>query len=170
GPDWIKIYATGTLRHVDPKTLEPVGQLSLDDVQAIVSEARRWRKDVGAHADGGRGAKNAIRGGVRSIEHGMLLDDEAVDLLKQHGTFWIPTLSVYAAGLADDKTDLTRRIVERHKQSFQKGLARGVKIAFGTDAGAIEHGTQAIEFVRMVGYGMTPLDGVRSAHTVAGEL
>jgi len=170
GADWIKIYATGTLRHVDRKTLEPVGQLSRDDVQALVSEARRWRKDVAAHAYGGDGAKNAIRGGVRSIEHGMLLDDEAVDLLKQHGTYWVPTLSVYAAGLDKDKTDFTRRIVDAHKESFQKALARGVRIAFGTDAGAIEHGTQAVEFARMVEYGMKPLEAIRAATTVAAEL
>jgi imidazolonepropionase-like amidohydrolase len=170
GADWIKIYATGTLRHVDRKTLEPVGQLSLDEVQTLVSEARRWRKDVAAHAYGGDGAKNAIRGGVRSIEHGMLLDDEAVDLLKQHGTYWVPTLSVYISGLDKDKSDFTRRIVDSHKHSFQKALARGVKIAFGTDAGAIEHGTQAVEFGRMVDYGMKPLDAIRAATTVAAEL
>ena len=170
GADWIKLYATGTLRHVDRKTLEPLGQLSLEDVQAVVSEARRWRKDVAAHAYGGDGAKNAILGGVRSIEHGMLFDDEAVDLLKQHGTYWVPTLSVYAAGLDKDKTDFTRRIVDRHKLSFQKALARGVKIVFGTDAGAIEHGTQSVEFRRMVDYGMKPLEALRAATTVAAEL
>lgn len=170
GADWIKIYATGTLRHIDRKTLEPVGQLSLEEVQALVGEARRWRKDVAAHAYGGEGAKNSIRGGVRSIEHGMLLDDETVGLLKQHGTYWVPTLGVYAAGLEADKTDFTRRIVDRHKQSFQKALARGVKIVFGTDAGAIEHGTQAVEFSRMVDYGMKPLEAIRAATTVAAEL
>jgi imidazolonepropionase-like amidohydrolase len=170
GADWIKIYATGTLRHVDRKTLEPVDQLSLDDVQALVTEARRWRKDVAAHAYGGDGAKDAIRGGVRSIEHGMLLDDEAVDLLKKHGTYWVPTLVVYTAGLAADKTDFTRRIVERHKQSFQKALAGGAKIVFGTDAGAIQHGTQAVEFARMVEYGMKPLEAIRAATTMAAEL
>jgi imidazolonepropionase-like amidohydrolase len=170
GADWIKLYATGTLRHVDRKTLEPVGQVSLEDVQAVVNEARRWRKDVAAHAYGGDGAKNAIRGGVRSIEHGMMLDDEAVDLMKQHGTYWVPTLSVYAAGLDADKTDFTRRIVDRHKQSFQKALARGVKIVFGTDAGAFEHGTQAVEFGRMVDYGMKPLEAIRAATTGAAEL
>ena len=170
GADWIKLYATGTLRHVDRKTLEPIGQVSLEDVQAVVTEARRWRKDVAAHAYGGDGAKNAIRGGVRSIEHGMLLDDVAVDLLKQHGTYWVPTLSVYAAGLDRDKTDFTRRVVDRHKQVFQKARARGVRIAFGTDAGAIEHGTQAVEFARMVEYGMKPLEAIRTATTVAAEL
>ncbi|HXW06901.1 MAG TPA: amidohydrolase family protein [Vicinamibacterales bacterium] len=170
GADWIKVYATGTLRHVDRRTLEPVSQLSLEDVQAVVAEARRWRKDVAAHAYGHDGAKNAIRGGVRSIEHGMLLDDEVVDLLKQHGTYWVPTLSAYVPGLATDKTDFTRRIVDAHKHSFQKALGRGVKIAFGTDAGAIAHGSQAIEFARMVEYGMKPLDAIRSATTVAAEL
>jgi imidazolonepropionase-like amidohydrolase len=100
----------------------------------------------------------------------MLLDDEAVDLLKQHGTYWVPTLSVYAAGLDKDKTDFTRQIVDRHKLSFQKAVARGVKIVFGTDAGAIEHGTQAVEFRRMVDYGMKPLEAVRAATTVAAEL
>jgi imidazolonepropionase-like amidohydrolase len=100
----------------------------------------------------------------------MLLDDEAVGLLKELGTYWIPTLTVYTTGLAEDKTDFTRRIVERHKQSFQKALARGVRIVFGTDAGAFEHGTQAVEFARMVDYGMKPLDAIRSATTVAAEL
>jgi hypothetical protein len=89
---------------------------------------------------------------------------------QQHGTYWVPTLAVYAAGLDADRTDFTRRIVDRHKQSFQKALARGVKIVFGTDAGAIEHGTQAVEFGRMVGYGMKPLEAIRAATTVAAEL
>jgi imidazolonepropionase-like amidohydrolase len=170
GADWIKIYATGTLRHVDRRTLEPVSQLSVEEVQAIVAEARRWRKDVAAHAYGGDGAKNAIRGGVRSIEHGMMIDDEVIALLKEHGTFWCPTLSVYVAGLAADKTDFTRRIVERHKASFQNALRQGVRITFGTDAGGFEHGTQAMEFERMVSYGMSPLEAVRSATTTAAEL
>jgi imidazolonepropionase-like amidohydrolase len=95
GADWIKVYATGTLRHVDPVTLESVAQFSEDDLRAVVAEARRWRRDVAAHAYGGEGAKSAIRAGVRSIEHGMLMDDETLDLLVRHGTWWCPTLSVY---------------------------------------------------------------------------
>src|SRR6185369_11327020 len=95
GADWIKLYATGTLRHVDPATLEPLSQVSIDDVKAVVAEAKRWHRDVAAHAYGGEGAKNAIRGGVRSIEHGMLLDDEALKLMLEQGTYWVPTLSVY---------------------------------------------------------------------------
>ena len=87
GADWIKLYATGTLRHVDPTSLEAMGQVSLEDVKAIVAEAKRWRRDVAAHAYGGEGAKNAIRGGVRSIEHGMMLDDEALKLMVEQGTY-----------------------------------------------------------------------------------
>ena len=170
GADWIKVYATGTLRHVERSSLEAVSQLSLEDVQAIVAEARRWRKDVAAHAYGGDGARNAVLGGVRSVEHGMFLDDETLLLMKQHGTFWCPTLSTYLGGLAADKTDFTQRLVERHRQTFQKALRAGVPIAFGSDAGAFEHGTQAVEFERMVAYGMAPLEAVRSATTVAARL
>ena len=170
GADWIKIYATGTLRHVDRQTLEPISQLTLEDVQALVQEAHRWRRDVAAHAYGGDGAKNAIRGGVRSIEHGMFLDDETIALLKEHGTYWCPTMIAYVSGLEADKTDFTRRVVARHKESFQKAVKQRVKIVFGTVAGAMEHGTQAGEFDLMVQYGMTPIDAIRSATTVGAEL
>ena len=170
GADWIKVYATGTLRHVDPVTLEPLSQYSEEDLRAVVEEARRWHRDVAAHAYGGEGAKNAIRAGVRSIEHGMLLDDEGLKLLVDHGTFWCPTLTVYVPETKEDDTDLRRRIVAHHKEVFQKAMKMGVKITFGTDAGAFEHGTQARELVRMVDYGMSPLDAIRSATVRGAEL
>jgi len=170
GADWIKLYATGTLRHVDPATLEPLSQVSLEDVKAVVAEAKRWHRDVAAHAYGGEGAKNAIRGGVRSIEHGMMLDDEALKLMLEQGTYWVPTLSVYFPQSAEDNTELTRRIVASHKNVFQKAMKLGVKIVFGTDVGAFEHGTSAREFVRMVEYGMKPLDAIRSATVRSAEL
>jgi imidazolonepropionase-like amidohydrolase len=170
GADWIKLYATGTLRHVDPATLEPLSQVSLEDVKAVVGEAKRWRRDVAAHAYGGEGAKNAIRGGVRSIEHGMMLDDEALKLMVEQGTYWVPTLSVYFPQSKEDDTELTRRIVANHKNVFQKAMKLGVKIVFGTDVGAFEHGTSAREFVRMVEYGMKPIDAIRSATVRSSEL
>ena len=170
GADWIKLYATGTLRHVDPVTLESLSQVSLEDVKAVVAEASRWRRDVAAHAYGGEGAKNAIRGGVRSIEHGMLMDDEALKLLVTHGTYWCPTLSVYLPESAEDDTEMRRRIVAHHKEVFQKAMKLGVKICFGTDVGAFEHGTSAREFVKMVEYGMKPIDAIRSATIRAAEL
>jgi imidazolonepropionase-like amidohydrolase len=170
GADWIKVYATGTLRHVDPVTLDSLAQFSEEDLRAVVEEARRWRRDVAAHAYGGEGAKSAIRAGVRSIEHGMLMDDETLDLLVRHGTWWCPTLSVYFPATPEEDTDLRRRIVAHHKEVFQKALRKGVKIAFGTDAGAIPHGTQARELVRMVEYGMSPLDALRAATVRGAEL
>jgi imidazolonepropionase-like amidohydrolase len=170
GADWIKIYATGPMRYVDPVTLDPLSQFSLEDVRAIVQEAARWHRDVAAHAYGGEGAKNAIRGGVRSLEHGMMLDDEALRLLVEHGTYWVPTLMVYVPRAPEDDTELRRKIVASHKQVFQKALRMNIKIAFGTDAGAFEHGTQAREFQMMVDYGMKPIEAIRAATVRASEL
>jgi imidazolonepropionase-like amidohydrolase len=168
GADWIKLYATGTLRHIDPATMEPVSQVSLEDVKAVVEEAKRWHRDVAAHAYGGDGAKNAINGGVRSIEHGMLLDDEGLKLMLDKGTFWCPTLSVYIPETKEDDTEMRKKIVAHHKEVFQKAMKMGIKITFGTDVGAFEHGTSEREFERMVEYGMTPLNAIRSA-TIRGS-
>jgi imidazolonepropionase-like amidohydrolase len=171
GADWIKLYATGTLRHVNRETLEPLSQVSLDDVKAVVAEAARWRKDVAAHAYGGVGARNAVDGGVRSIEHGWILDDETLKLMIQKGTFWCPTLSVFRPEADIDKpTDFSRRVVDSHKRTFQNAMKLGVKIVFGTDVGAFPHGTNNREFSYMVEYGMTPIEAIRSATTRAAEL
>jgi imidazolonepropionase-like amidohydrolase len=170
GADWIKIYATGTLRHIEPRTLASLPQLTLAEVEAIVAEARRWRRDVAAHAYGGEGAQNAIRGGARSIEHGMLLDEATLRLMVERGTFWCPTLSVYIPEHRDEDTELRRRIVTAHREAFRKGMELQVKIAFGTDVGAFAHGTAAREFERMVAYGMSPLEAIRSATVRAAEL
>ena len=170
GADWIKIYATGPMRYVDPVTLDPLSQFSLEDVRAIVQEAARWHRDVAAHAYGGEGAKNAISGGVRSLEHGMMMDDEALRLLVEHGTYWVPTLMVYVPRVPEDDTELRRKIVASHKQVFQKAMRMNVKIAFGTDAGAFEHGTQAREFQLMTDYGMKPIEAIRAATLRASEL
>lgn len=170
GADWIKLYATGTLRHVNPVTLEPLSQVSVEDVRAVVEEARRWGRDVAAHAYGGEGANNAIRGGVRSIEHGMLMNDETIKLMVEHGTYWCPTLGVYMPDSEEDNTELRRRIVAHHKEVFQKAMRMGVKIAFGTDVGAYEHGTSVREFLLMCDYGMKPIEAIRSATTRAAEL
>jgi imidazolonepropionase-like amidohydrolase len=171
GADWIKLYATGTLRHVNRATLEPLPQVSLDDVKAVVAEAARWRKDVAAHAYGGAGARNAVEGGVRSIEHGWILDDDTLKLMVEKGTYWCPTLSVFRpeAGL-EEPDDFTRRVVESHKKTFQAAMKAGVKIVFGTDVGGFPHGTNNREFTYMVEYGMTPIEAIRAATTRAAEL
>jgi imidazolonepropionase-like amidohydrolase len=143
----------------------------VEEVRAIVSEAARWRKDVAAHAYGGAGARAAIEGGVRSIEHGMMLDDDTLKMMAARGTFWCPTLSVYMPDVGlEPPSEFTKRIVASHKRAFQSAMRLGVNVAFGTDVGAFPHGTGAREFRHMVDYGMTPIDAVRSATTRAAEL
>ena len=171
GADWIKIYSTGTLRHINRKTLEPLNQMSLDEVKMIVEECKRWDVPVAAHAYGGQGATNAILGGVRSIEHGFFLTEDQLKMMVVRGTFWSPTLMVYLPQDEETASDpLRQTIVERHKAAFKKAMQLGVKIAFGTDVGGFAHGTQAREFKLMVDYGMSPMRAIQSATRVAAEL
>ena len=102
---------------VEQVLLESLSQLSVEEVRLMVEEARRWRVDVAAHAYGGEGAYNAVAGGVRSLEHGMFLDDPTLDLMVERGTFWSPTMSVYFPETNDppDEREFRNRIVERHR-------------------------------------------------------
>lgn len=172
GTDWIKVYATSNLRQIDERTLESLAQFSEAEIRSMVEEAARWRKDVAAHAYGGEGAKSAVRAGVRTIEHGMFLDDEILDLMAERGTYWCPTFSnmrpEYA--LANCHESFASRIMESHRDTFQRALRRKVKIAFGTDAGRFPHGSNAQEFVLMVQAGMDPMQAIQSATSVAAEL
>ena len=93
----------------------------------------------------------------------MLLDDETLDLMVEKGTFWVPTISVYMSdGLPVEWSARTTAIVNAHRDTFGRALRKGVRIAYGTDAGAIPHGDNARDFGYMVEYGMTPLDAIRS--------
>ncbi len=171
GTDWIKIYATGTTRNIDPRTMQPLPQFSYEDLKLVVDEAARFRTPVAAHAYGGPGAKNAIRAGVRSIEHGFFLDDEALDMMVANSTFWVPTISVYIPdGPREEWGELRKAIIDGHARTIRRATEKGVKIAYGTDAGALPHGDNAIDFERMVAYGMTPLQAVQSATLTAAEL
>lgn len=170
GADLIKIYATGRTSQINPVTMEPLCQLSQEDVQTVVNEAKRWGKDVASHAYGGQGAKNSVLGGVRSLEHGMMLDDETLKLMVERGTYWCPTLYVYIDPGPLGLSEMRKRIIPVHKATFQKAMKMGVKIAFGTDVGAYAHGTSTIEFLKMVEYGMKPIDAIRAATTTASEL
>jgi imidazolonepropionase-like amidohydrolase len=170
GADFVKIYATGRTSQINPVTMEPLCQLSLEDVQTVVNEAKRWGKDVASHAYGGQGAKNSVLGGVRSLEHGMMLDEETLKLMVERGTYWCPTLYVYIDPGPLGLSEMRKRIIPIHKATFQKAMKMGVKIAFGTDVGAYAHGTSTIEFLKMVEYGMKPIDAIRAATTTASEL
>ncbi len=172
GADWIKLYATGSLRHIQPETLESLAQFDEAQVKMVVEEARRWRRDVAAHAYGGDGARAAVLGGVRSIEHGILLDEATIKLMAERGTYYIPTLSNFTPtqALMGYPEAFGKQIMARHRAAFQKAMQLGVKIVFGTDAGRVKHGTNAGEFARMVEYGMDPMTAIQSSTTVAAQL
>jgi imidazolonepropionase-like amidohydrolase len=171
GADFIKLYATGTTRHINVDNREPLTQFSEDDISVAVHEAKRFRKYVAAHAYGGAGATNAINAGVHSIEHGMLLDDEQLQAMVDKGIYWVPTLSVYMGNQPPEEWDERRNlIVTSHERAFRKGVELGVKIAYGTDAGALPHGDNAIDFPVMLRFGMPAIDVVRSATLVAAEM
>ncbi len=154
----------------------PVGaqQYSEEELVAMVEEAARHGVKVAAHAHGTEGIKAAVRAGVASIEHGSMLDDEAIELMKEHGTYLVPT--TYLAERID--LDILPAPVRRKAEevlpvaiaSLRRAIAAGVKIAFGTDAAVYPHGENAGEFVALVDRGMTPLEALRSATLYAADL
>ena len=137
-------------------------------MRAIVETATQLDRRVAAHAHGTAGIKAAVRAGVTSIEHGSILDAEAVTLMKQHGTWLVPTLlagftveSLATAGrLPPPIAAKALAIAPRMRNSFKLALDGGVKIALGTDAGVMKHGTNAREFELMVRWGMTPMQAI----------
>lgn len=171
GADVIKICATGGVLTLTDSA--GVQQYSEDEMRAIVETATMLQRRVAAHAHGTAGIKAAVRAGVTSIEHGSILDSEAVTLMKQHGTWLVPTLlagvsveSLATAGrLPPPIAAKALAIAPRMRQSFKMALDAGVKIALGTDAGVMRHGTNAREFELMVKYGMTAMQAI-----VAGTL
>jgi imidazolonepropionase-like amidohydrolase len=154
----------------------PVGaqQYTYEELKAMVDEAARHGVKVAAHAHGVEGIKAAVRAGVASIEHGSVLDDEAIALMKQHGTFYVPTAYLRDRINLAVLPPLVRRKAETvlplALESNKKAIAAGVKIAFGTDAAVFPHGENAKEFAVYVKMGMTPLAALRSATTVAAEV
>jgi imidazolonepropionase-like amidohydrolase len=172
GAKTIKIHATAGVLSLE----ESVGaqQLTDEEMRAIVEEAGRHDIPVAAHAHGTEGIKAAIRAGVDSIEHGSMLDDEAIELLIENDVVLVPT-----SGLMDrlDPTMLPPRkrakaeyVMPRAKESLSKAIAAGVKVAVGTDAPILPHGKNAFEVVVMVERGMTPAQALRSATIVPAEL
>jgi len=148
--------------------------LTVDELRAIVDEAHGWKRKVACHAYNGEGLHRALDGGCDSIEHGLeLTDDNIAQMLKQ-GTWYVPTLAVYYDHNAPPDTPAGRRDAKRvslHEASFRKALKAGVKIVFGTDVGGFSW-TEPIaqEFDKMVAFGMTPMDAIRSATSRAAEM
>ena len=154
-------------------------QLTQEELNAIVDEAHALRRKTAAHAHGNEGAKRAIRAGIDSIEHGSFMDDEALDMMKQRGTYLVPTLIAGESLRGKIKQGIylppaiiakTNAALAARSQMFQHALAKGVKIGFGTDAAVYAHGRNAEEFHLMVDLGMKPVEALRSAALADAEL
>jgi imidazolonepropionase-like amidohydrolase len=177
GADVIKVCASGGV--LSPTDDVDTPQLTQEELNALVDEAHALHRKTAAHAHGAEGAKRAIRAGIDSIEHGTFLDDEALDMMKQRGTYLVPTLmaghgiqeqidqGIYIPPpiLAKAKT----AIAAGH-QMFQKAMAKGVKIGLGTDAGVYPHGRNTEEFHLMVDLGMKPIDALKAGTSADADL
>lgn len=177
GSDLIKITATGGVLSQAKDGAN--AQFTIEEVKAIVAAAKDYGFKVAAHAHGAEGIKRAIIGGVNSIEHGTFMDDEAIQLMKQMGTWYVPTITAgksvadsakipgYYTEMVTPKALATGPIIQ---STFAKAYKAGVKIAFGTDAGVFAHGKNWMEFVYMTEAGMPALEAIQSATIKAAEL
>lgn len=172
GAKVIKVCATAGVLSFDATV--GAQQLSDDELRAIVEEAARHGLKVAAHAHGTQGIKAAVRAGVASIEHGSMLDDEAIALMKQRGTYLVPTAYLLTRMEVDKLPPAiaakARQVIPLAQESHRKAIRAGVKIAFGTDAAVYPHGENAGEFAVYVGYGMKPIDAIRTATLNAADL
>ncbi len=170
GGDHIKITATAGVLSLASKAKTP--QFTEEEIRVIVQTASDFGKKVAAHAHGAEGMKRAIRAGVASIEHGTFMDEEAMELMKKHGTYLVPTI-IAGRSVADSAAIpgfYHPLVVPKAKalgpvisSTFARAYKAGVPIAFGTDAGVFAHGKNAKEFVYMVEAGMKPIEAIRSA-------
>jgi imidazolonepropionase-like amidohydrolase len=176
GADVIKVCATGGVLSLTDSVDAP--QLTQAEMDALVDEAHRLGRRAAAHAHGAEGAKVAIRAGIDSIEHGSFLDDEAVRMMKEKGTYLVPTLMAgeYVAGRATVRhyppeiATKAAAAVAARSAAFKRALDAGVKIAFGTDSGVSPHGLNAQEFGLLVQNGMTVAGALRTTGTAAALL
>jgi imidazolonepropionase-like amidohydrolase len=149
-------------------------QYSEEELRVMVEEAARHGIKVAAHAHGTEGIIAAVRAGVASIEHGSMLSDEAIDLMKEHGTYLVPTTYLSGAINLDALPAPIRAKAEYvlpvARESLERAVDAGVKIAFGTDAAVFPHGDNAREFGALVERGMTPIEAIRSATVYAADL
>jgi imidazolonepropionase-like amidohydrolase len=174
--DHIKVLATGAvLTHNSRPGAE---DFTPAELEAAVDEARKFGMKVAAHAHGAQGIKNAVRAGVASIEHGSLLDDEGIDLMKQHGTYLVADhydgdyIAEEAAKRGMPKTflDKSAQLQGLALENFRKAVRAGVKIAYGTDAAVYPHGRNARDFAYYVRYGLTPMQAIQAATVNAADL
>lgn len=178
GADFIKVMATGGVMSLG--TTVGSQQLTQDELDAICEIARMYGVHTAAHAHGTEGIKAAARAGITSVEHGMMLDDEAIDLFLEHGTYHTPTIIAAERiivcgpdmGLQGWMIDKAKQVYERHEWGIREGLKRGVKHTFGTDSGTPSnfHGKQGYEFELMCKFGFTPVQALTAATKTNAEL
>ena len=173
GADWIKITSTGGVLSVAREGQRP--QFTEEEVRAVVEAAADWGVEVAAHAHGDEGMQRAVRGGVRTIEHGTRMSDETMRLMVDHGAYYVPTITAgkSVAELAQIEGYYPAVVVPKAlelgpliQDTFGRAWRAGVPIAFGTDAGVFPHGENAREFVYMVETGYPPMDAIRAATSV----
>ena len=176
GADLIKMLATAGVLSEEESVGAP--QFSQEEMNAIVDEAKMWGKRVAAHAHGAEGIKRAVRAGVTSIEHGSLIDDEGIRMMKERGTYLVADIYNDDYILAEfGKLGYPEKIIEKERmvgrtqrENFQKAARAGVKLAFGTDAGVYPHGWNGKQFAHMVKWGLTPMQAIQAATINAADL
>ena len=177
GADVIKVATSGGV--LSPRDDPRHAHFRPVELETLVEEATAAGMFVMAHAQGADGIKNAIRAGVRSIDHGIFLDDEAIELMLRHGTWFVPTL-VAPQGVLDAVdagvslppavVDKARFVLEIHRAAFRKAVEAGVRIAMGTDSGVTPHGRNLRELELMVAGGMTPAAALEATTRSAAQL
>jgi imidazolonepropionase-like amidohydrolase len=177
GAGVIKVATSGGV--LSPRDNIHHAHLRKDELDMLVAEARAAGLFVMAHAIAAEGAKNAVRAGIRSIEHGVFLDDEAIDLMLKNGTYLVPTLVAPEGVLraADEGAPISslilakaREAIAAHRESFRKAVSAGVKIAMGTDSGVVPHGENLRELQALHSEGMKPEQVLVAATSAAAEL
>ena len=177
GADVIKVHTSGGV--LSPRDSPRHAQFRPDELDALIAEASAAGVPVMAHAQATDGIKNALRAGVRSIEHGIYLDDEAIDLMLARGAWLVPTLvaphAVVAAAnagsqLPDGVRAKAEEVIAAHADAFARAVAAGVKMAMGTDSGVGPHGTNLDELPLMAAGGMTPAQVLAATTSSAAEL
>ena len=176
GVDVIKILATGGVLSKGDSPGAP--QFTYEELKVAADEAHMAGRKIAAHAHGAEGIKNAILAGIDSIEHASLASDEDIQLAKQHGTYF--DMDIYnddyllgkaiEFGLPQENIDKEKMVGRIQRETFQKAVNAGVKMAFGTDAGVYPHGDNAKQFVTMVKFGMTPAQAIRTATQNSADL